>query len=351
MADESDSQTARHMNVVQNPKRTVSMSDVAQAVGVSQQTVSRVANGKTNVSPDTRKRVLKAMHTLGFRPNYAGRSLRQGSYHAVGLYVYDITEIGNFNMLKGILEATREPGYAVTMLERPEGSAFSLSEVSQRMAALPVDGMVIGMSRMATDFNEFVPQPGMNTVIVTMYSHPRCTTVDSDQYGCSYLVMNHLYGYGHRQIRFVAGPVHSIDSQFRERGWRDFMRDHDLELHEPIHGDWTANGGYEIGAKLAQDKQMTAIYVANDQMAMGVIAALRDAGLRVPEDISVVGVDDALEKTVPNVGLTTVRFDLVERGRVVFENVVNGPTGHPLAIRIPGKLIKRRSVAPAHLRT
>lgn len=326
--------------------KTVSMSDVAKAAGVSQQTVSRVANGAPNVSKATRERVLAAMSELGFRPNYAGRSLRGGKYHAIGLCVYDVTKFGNLTMLDGILAAARERGYAITMVEMPEEEAFTLSEVSRRMAALPVDGMIIGMSRMAPDFDDFIPQPGMSTVIVTMYAHPRCTTVDSDHYGCSHLVMNHLFDYGHEQIRFVAGPSHSIDSQFREAGWRDCLAGRGLSAVEPLRGDWSANSGYEIGAKLAQDREATAIYVANDQMAMGVIAALRDAGLRVPEDISVVGIDDSLVDVIPHVELTTVRFDLRERGRAVFEYAMHSPDRVPYTVRVPGVLIERNTVAP-----
>lgn len=326
--------------------RAVSMSDVAAAAGVSQQTVSRVANGAPNVSAKTRERVLAVMRELGFRPNYAGRSLRGGKYRAIGLCVYDITKIGNLTMLDGILAAARERGRAISMIEMPEDEAFSLAEASRRMAALPVDGMIIGMSRMAPDFEEFVPQPGMSTVIVTMFAHPRCTTVDSDHYGCSHLVMNHLFENGHEQIRFVAGPDHSIDSQFREAGWRDALAGRGLTPTEPLRGDWSADSGYEIGAQLAQDPTATAIYVANDQMAMGVIAALRDAGRRVPEDISVVGIDDSLVGTIPHVDLTTVRFDLRERGRAVFEHAMHSPDRIPYTVRVPGVLIKRKTVAP-----
>ncbi|WP_245798845.1 LacI family DNA-binding transcriptional regulator [Collinsella vaginalis] len=323
----------------------VSMSDVAAAAGVSQQTVSRVANGMPNVSEKTRERVLAAMQELGFRPNYAGRSLRGGRYRAIGLCVYDITKIGNLTMLDGILAAARKRGRAITMIEMREDEAFSLAEASHRMAALPVDGMIIGMSRMAPDFETFMPQPGMSTVIVTMYAHPRCTTVDSDHYGCSHLVMEHLFEHGHEQIRFVGGPDFSIDSQFREAGWRDALASRGIEPVEPLRGDWTANSGYEAGVKLARDRAATAIYVANDQMALGVIAALREAGRRVPEDVSVVGIDDSLVDTIPNVELTTVRFDLRERGQAVFEHAMHEPERQPYTVRIPGTLIRRRTVA------
>ena len=327
--------------------RAVSMADVAARAGVSQQTVSRVANGMPNVNEKTRERVRAAMAELGFRPNYAGRSLRGGRYHSVGLCVNDITKFGNLTMIDGIASAAREHGYAITLIEMSKTEEFSLAEASRRMAEQPVDGMIIGMARMAPDFEEFTPQAGMNTVIVTMYAHPRCTTVDSDHYGCSTLVMDHLFAHGHTQVRFVGGPTFSVDNEFREAGWRDALSAHGIEPVEPLHGDWSAGSGYEIGSKLAHDRGATAIFVANDQMAMGVIAALLDAGVRVPEDVSVAGIDDSLDAFLPHNQLTTVRFDLHERGRIVFQHAVPGPDGSPRpveAIRIPGHLIERGTV-------
>lgn len=334
--------------VPQSRPRPVSMADVAAHAGVSQQTVSRVANGMPNVNEKTRERVQAAMAELGFRPNYAGRSLRGGRYHSVGLCVNDITKFGNLTMIDGIASAAREHGYAITLIEMSKTEEFSLAEASRRMAEQPVDGMIIGMARMAPDFEEFTPQPGMSTVIVTMYAHPRCTTVDSDHYGCSTLVMDHLFAHGHRQIRFVGGPTFSVDNEFREAGWSDYLIHRGIEPVEPLHGDWSANSGYEIGQKLAKDRDATAIFVANDQMAMGVIAALLDAGVRVPEDVSVAGIDDSLDTFLPHNQLTTVRFDLHERGRMVFKYAVPEAGDEPrpvTAIRIPGQLVERGTVA------
>ena len=128
------------------------MADVARAAGVSQQTVSRVANGLPNVNEQTRQRVQAAMQELGFRPSYAGRSLRDGRYHSVGLCVNDVTKFGNLSMIDGIASAAREHNCAITLVEMSKTEEFSLAEATRRMAALPVDGIIIGMSRMAPDF-------------------------------------------------------------------------------------------------------------------------------------------------------------------------------------------------------
>lgn len=328
-------------------RRPVSMADVAVKAGVSQQTVSRVVNGQSNVREQTRRAVQEAMEELGFRPNFAGRSLRSGQYRSVGLCIYDITQFGNLSTLDGIMTAAREHGYAITMVEMGGDEPVSLESMTKRMLSLPVDAMIMSMSIKAEDFDGFRPSPGFGTVLLTMYEHPRCTTVDSDQYGCSTLVMDHLLSRGHQQVRFVAGPAYSVDSVFREKGWRDALVSQGLNVAEPLRGDWTADSGYEAGAALAADKDMTAVYVANDQMALGVISALEDAGRRVPEDVSVVGVDDSLTDSVPHNRLTTVRFDLFSRGRKAFEQALlaTSPNYRVQQIRIAGTLVERQTVA------
>lgn len=330
-------------------QRAVCMADVARVAGVSQQTVSRVVNDLPNVSKRTRERVKAAMSELGFRPSYAGRSLRGGKYRSVGLCVNDVTEVGNLTMLDGVSSAARARGYAVTLMEVSKGSNWSLTEAVRSMSALPVDGVILGMSRLAPDFEEFTPLPGLPCVIVSMYAHPRCTTVDSDQYQCSLMLMDHLLSHGHRQIRYVAGPDFSVDENFRQAGWRDELARIGVEPVEPLRGDWTADSGYEIACQmLDRGDEFSAVYAANDQMANGVMCALRDRGLRVPEDVSVVGVDDSLADYVPRSELTTVRFDMSERGRIAFDYAVPEQPGGPTeAIRIPGTLIERSSVAQA----
>ena len=160
--------------------------------------------------------------------------------------------------------------------------------------------------------------------------------------------MDHLFELGHEQIRYIGGPSFSVDEQFRRAGWQDALERKHIKPQAPLEGDWSANSGYEAGRYLAEhDRTMTAIYAANDQMANGAIAALRDSGLRVPEDVSVVGVDDSLDDFVAHNELTTVRFDLHQRGREVFEHAVPkaGASDRPVAIRIPGHLIVRHTTS------
>ena len=225
----------------------------AEALGVSRQTVSRVVNGMPNVTEKTRKRVLAAMEELGFRPNFAGAALRGGSYRSIGLCMYNITRVGNLATLEGIMQAAREHDFAVTMIEMGGDKPYTLADASRRMVERPVDGMILNMNRMAPDFEEFVPQPGVRTVILSMYAHPRCTTIDSDQYGSCELLTNYLLEHGHSNMRFVAGPENSISSRFREAGWRDTLGRAHVDAAPMLRGDWSADSGYAMGERIAAE--------------------------------------------------------------------------------------------------
>ena len=230
--------------------RSASAAEVAALAGVSRQTVSRVVNGMPNVTEKTRKRVLAAMEELGFRPNFAGAALRGGSYRSIGLCMYNITRVGNLATLEGIMQAAREHDFAVTMIEMGGDKPYALADASRRMVERPVDGMILNMNRMAPDFEEFVPQPGVRTVILSMYAHPRCTTIDSDQYGSCELLTNYLLEHGHSNMRFVAGPENSISSRFREAGWRDTLGRAHVDAAPMLRGDWSADSGYAMGCLL-----------------------------------------------------------------------------------------------------
>lgn len=328
---------------------SASAAEVAALAGVSRQTVSRVVNGMPNVTEKTRKRVLAAMEELGFRPNFAGAALRGGSYRSIGLCMYNITRVGNLATLEGIMQAAREHDFAVTMIEMGGDKPYTLADASRRMVERPVDGMILNMNRMAPDFEEFVPQPGVRTVILSMYAHPRCTTIDSDQYGSCELLTNYLLEHGHSNMRFVAGPENSISSRFREAGWRDTLGRAHVDAAPMLRGDWSADSGYAMGERIAAEvlaggsQAPTAVLAANDQMALGVIAALENAGLSVPDDVSVVGIDDALEGLVPHNRLTTLRFDLRGVGKLAFEAAI-GESSSIEAIHVPSTLVERSTV-------
>lgn len=323
------------------------MVDVAREAGVSLKTVSRVVNEPDAVRPATRDAVHAAMERLGFRANYAARSLKLGSYKTVGLVFFELHG-GELSVLSGISTAAAQKGYAITLVTASPGEQLTLGEAARRMATLPVDAMIFNLGRMVDDFEGYRSPTGLKTVIVTPFEQVGCTTVSDDQAGAARIAVQRLVELGHRQIRFIAGPAESLASRNRELGWREALAQAGLDAVEPLRGDWGADSGYEAGACLAaSDAECTAILAGNDNMAYGAMLALRDAGVDVPGDVSVIGFDDSLPGVVPNSRLSSIRFDHAELGRRAFEEALLAEAA-PRRVLVPATLIERASLGPAH---
>ncbi|WP_201736531.1 LacI family DNA-binding transcriptional regulator [Bifidobacterium xylocopae] len=324
------------------------MRDVAQAAGVSAQTVSRVANGSTAVRPQTRQRVEAAMSKLGYRPNYAARALKHGRFKNVGVLLYNMTSYGNARILNGIVTAAAESGYAVTVHTISRRGNQSLGSAIRHLQQLPVDGAVALLERQVPDFNEFRPGKDMPVVLVSEDPANHCPTIDADQYGCSIAVVDYLLSRGHRTVYHVAGPPTSRAAESRAQGWQDALWQFGIPLPKTYVGDWEADSGYQAGLALSHEDECTAIYAANDQMAYGVVQGLAAGGKRVPQDVSVIGVDDSLLGVVPRLGLTTMRMKFNEIGREAFSMVRRQCEGEqvPVGVKtvIPAELIERVSV-------
>ena len=324
-----------------------SMVDVAREAGVSLKTVSRVVNEPDAVRPATRDAVHAAMERLGFRANYAARSLKLGSYKTVGLVFFELHG-GELSVLSGISTAAAQKGYAITLVTASPGEQLTLGEAARRMATLPVDAMIFNLGRMVDDFEGYRSPTGLKTVIVTPFEQVGCTTVSDDQAGAARMAVQRLVELGHRQIRFIAGPAESLASRNRELGWREALAQAGLDAVEPLRGDWGADSGYEAGARLAaSDAECTAILAGNDNMAYGAMLALRDAGVDVPGDVSVIGFDDSLPGVVPNSRLSSIRFDHAELGRRAFEEALLADATSRRVL-VPATLIERASLGPAH---
>ena len=185
-------------------KKSVSVKDLARLAGVSEQTVSRTVHDSPSVRPETKERVRAAMRELGYRPNFAGRSLRRGKFKTVGVAMFNITGTGNLDRMEGFAAAADKHGYAIT-LTKVDGHPYTLESASSRMSALPVDGMVVIMNRMPADFGTFEPLPGMQTVLVTMLEH-RVLAGAGTQDRALYLVSRAL-AFGHAARGGVARDI------------------------------------------------------------------------------------------------------------------------------------------------
>lgn len=329
-------------------RRSVSMQDIAHEAGVSSQTVSRVSNDAESVRPVTRARVLAAMDRLGYRPNFAARALKRGRFRAIGVALFDIVSTGNLLTLEGITQAADAQGYAVTLTMMSQGPDRSIASTVERMKNLPVDGVIVILEQMVPDVATFEPPAGMEVVVVTSAESATMSTIDEDQYGCAALVTSYFLERGHKTVHFVSGPQESLDSHFREQGWRDTLAKHEITPPPVIRGDWTADSGFDAGLKLAQIAECTAVYAANDNEAYGVMRGLAAAGKTVPDEVSVVGVDDSLRDLISRLTLTSVRMNFGAVGRQAFRMVVQSIESphdrEPTHELIPGVLVERSSV-------
>lgn len=298
--------SSRNANAARRPGGT----DVARLAGVSQKTVSRVFNGEPTVSEETRERVLAAAARLGYRPNGAARALLTGRTYRIGVVSLGTAHFGPSSLLIALERATRSTGYSLSIAHTFEDDPDGLRSAADRLLAQGVDAIIL--SEPIDDGGEpleaDVPVLTLGTAPAvrapTVLSVPAAEGGDAAAAATSYLL-----GLGHQTVHHIAGPQRWWAARARLQNWRDALEAAGAPVPEPLEGDWSPASGYEIGRRLAHDGDVTAIFAANDEMAIGAIHALHEAGKDVPGDVSVAGFDDipAAAHVLPP--LTTVSSD------------------------------------------
>jgi len=292
------------------------MADVARLAGVSHQTVSRVINGQPNLRPATRARVEEAIRQLGYRPNTAARALVTRRSATVGVIGTATGFWGPSSVHRTIQAAAREAGFFVSSVNLPDVTRKDLAEAVDHLRDQSVEGIVlIAANDEALEVARDQQTGGVPVVVVEGDLSRARWTVGVDQVAGAVLATEHLLALGHTEIVHVAGPLNWVEARARMSGWQGAMRDAGLRPTEPLPGDWTAASGYAAGQRIAVDEAATAVFVANDHMAIGVLRALSEAGRSVPGDLSVVGFDDIPESGFLIPPLTTVRQDFRAVGR------------------------------------
>lgn len=295
--------------------RAPSIRDVARLAGVSHQTVSRVLNDHPSIRPETRKRVEDAILALDYRPNLAARALVTSTTQTLGILSATIGEFGPTSSIAGIENAARAAGYSVTTVNLPSSSPEAIGDAIRQLTREQVSGIVA----LAPQVRVFHVLRGM-AVGVPLVSLQTASGSDgfthsADQVAGARAITEHLIGLGHRDILHLAGPQDWIEAESRMRGYLDALRDADLATIPPIRGDWTADFGHFAGVELSRRRDFTAVFAANDLMAIGLMHGFREAGLEVPGDVSVVGFDDIPVAAHVWPTLTTVHQDFLELGR------------------------------------
>ncbi|WP_062519180.1 LacI family DNA-binding transcriptional regulator [Demequina silvatica] len=327
-----------------------SIGDVARLAGVSAQTVSRVSTGREVVAPDTRERVLRAMEQLGYSPNRAARALRDGRYGSIGLLAHRFDRTGEALTTDAVLRAAEEQGYSVSLITVHDAESDKWEPAARRLADQTVDGLII-MRAEGGPGDSFAMRPSMPVAVSDSRPHGRFPRVASNEFGSAKDAVWHLLDLGHRTVHHLGGPEGSEPARLRAAGWRAALLEAGIAPPAPILGDWTADAGHALGRALAEDPDVTAVFCANDEMALGLILALHESGKRVPRDVSVIGYDGialsrfsvppltTIQQDFPRIGAELVRMVLSQIGKprpfevadvvVPSELVVRGTTGPP----------------------
>jgi len=331
-------------------RSSVSLTDVARHAGVSPQTVSRVSNGGSGVLEPTRRRVLASMAALRYRPNSAARALKRGSFRSIAVVLSTLDSTGNTRLLRGVVESAVPAGYTVTVLTVDMQSRESLDGASLRLHEAAVDGVILvaeAESAGVLPLDQFSDDP---LVIVASREREAFAVVDSDQAGGTRSAVRHLLGLGHETVHHVMGAETSHAARRRMEEWRAALDEEGREIPAVVRGDWSADSGFEAGMELASEPGVTAVFVANDEMALGLLRAFGQRGIRVPQDVSVVGFDDLSTAGNFPPPLTTVRQDFDEIGRRSVQRVlaqVGGEPWEPGLDLVPTELVVRESTGPA----
>ncbi|WP_338703495.1 LacI family DNA-binding transcriptional regulator [Streptomyces sp. Q6] len=326
------------------------MADVARVAGVSSQTVSRVANGFPGVNEETRERVLAAMKELGYRPNSAARALKRGDFRTIGVITFTLATTGNVRTLEAIATSAAQEGYAVTLLPVAVPTQDEVRGAFSRLGELAVDAVIVIMEVHLLDSARLSLPPHVKVVVADSDAGDRYAVVDTDQAGGTRDAVRHLLDLGHDTVWHLAGPSESFAAQRRTDAWRTALEEAGRTAPPLVRGDWSAESGYRAGLELAEQAECSAVFAANDQMALGLLRALNERGRRVPDDVSVIGFDDIPESGSFLPPLTTVHQDFAEVGRRCVQSAlrqVRESEEERGTTLVPTRLILRASTGPA----
>lgn len=329
-----------------------SIRDVGAAAGVSYQTVSRVINGHPNVSQQAKDKVNAAIAELGYRPSRAARALAHGSDRTVTVLTSNTRLYGYAETLGGIEEAARAAGVqvAIRVLEsdRPDDIATAVEGVSDPRAGAVI---VLAFDKAGARALQALPANVRSSAAAESYLGRRTPSADSarwtwfDDILAAEHATEHLLGLGHRTVHHIAIPS-TTGVGDRQRGWKRALQAAGAPVPEVVRPrNWSMAGAHEAALQLLLDPTVTAVLCGNDDQALGVMRAAHDRGLRIPDDLSVVGFDDVPAAAFLTPALTTVRFDFAALGRRAFELLGNGPD--PEQVAVPA-LVVRESTGPVH---
>jgi len=323
--------------------------DVARVAGVSHQTVSRLLKGYEGIRPETRQRVIDALAQLDYRPNQAARSLRTNRSNRIGALAHEMSETGPARIMQGAVSGARDAGYMLDIVSMDGDDERSIADALNLLSQQQIAGVF------ATAQNEKVqaalegfPLSVPIFIDVRMESEFEGSPATVAE-ASGAIAAQHLVDLGHRNFAYLSGPIAWYSSRDRLSGFRSAAEVAGGVVTSLLEGDWSPESGYAAGLAFAADQGVTAIVAANDEMAIGLMRALADRGIRVPEEVSVIGFDDIPAARYLSPALSTVRIDFESEGRFAIRWLISEIEGiaPPAPNEIePPRLIARDSTAP-----
>jgi LacI family transcriptional regulator len=301
---------------------------VASVAGVSTQTVSRVINNRPDVSSKTRKHIQNIIEKLGYQPSALARSLIHQRSYTLGVVTAGLKFIGPSQTLSGIASVAEEAGYSLLLKELLSSDANDTLPIFQALLSRHVDGIIWAVPEIGENRNWVKQQsldPGVPIVYLTMEPQENISIVSVDNYLGGRMAMSHLLEQGFRNIGHISGPLDWWEARQRMAAWKDALADAGLECRDEfwVEGNWSSSSGSQAIEKLFdQYPGMDAVFVANDQMALSVLQAAYRRGLRIPEDLGVVGFDDMAESAYFWPALTTIHQDQYDVAKVAVEEII-----------------------------
>lgn len=325
------------------------INDIAKRVGLSKASVSRALNGKQDVDPATRKRVLNLAEQMGYVPSASARALSNGRSNSLGLLVPTLTWPWILEVLRGVADEIEPSGYSLILYTTTDGANSERAFMSQVVPAGAVDGLVLVIPPGMVDYIGRLAKAGPPVVVVDDRGfYPEFPTVATTNVDGGRAATRHLIERGAQRVAMLNGPLDFGCDRDRLEGYKSALKQAGLKFDPKrvANADFTEAGGALAMSKLLEtDPRLDAVFVANDIMAYGAMRALRTAGRRVPDDVAVVGFDDIPASALTHPPLTTVRQPLYEMGRTAASMVMAAVRGESIAKRVelPTSLIIRDS--------
>ncbi|PKN94411.1 MAG: hypothetical protein CVU44_04825 [Chloroflexi bacterium HGW-Chloroflexi-6] len=330
----------------------ITIKDIARMCNVSTQTISRVINKRPDVSPETRELVENAIAEMGYKPSALARSLVQQRSYTLGVILSGLRYVGISLILNGITEECEQTGYALFVEELPRFDTPNIVPVIESLMAHQVEGIIFA----APELNENVkivqsqlPASRPPIIFLKCQPNPNYTTIGIDNYGGARKAVEHLLSTGRRHIGLIAGPLEWLEARQRKQGWEDALKSVgvDVTANKWSMGNWSSASGESAFAELLQKyPTMNAIFVSNDQMALGALHYCHNNGIRVPQDMAIVGFDDLTESAYFHPALTTITNPLRELGILAVKTLLEQIEGHTEpenVVTLPTELIIRAS--------